>query len=313
MSTHNEVKKGRTWFSRGVEAFSHLGLDLPDYYVCPLCINGFSEELIGRLTLEHVPPKSVGGSRLVLTCDRCNSEGGGKVGVDTHASTVEKLRKFREGTLGYPLRGKLHVDSLSLNVSIERRDEGLSISGLEKQNPPGACNRLKQILDEYVNTKKRDWKLHLSFPTIKYSMSHQRVSWLRAAYLAAFAALGYRYAFRPVLNMVRDQIRNPGEDVISFFHFVRQEAPSPSQFLMLVRSPQWAKGVLVNMGRHYVMLPFLDNDSDFYERLAIGSKKNLQTRLDGLVIDWPKEPKHLFDFSPVSDVNALVEKIEGRN
>lgn len=93
------AEKKQRWLIRGADAFGRLGLDTPKLYVCPLCLHGFDLDSHLSLTFEHVPPRSVGGSTLALTCLQCNGSAGGKEGVDTHASTAETLRKFGEGTL----------------------------------------------------------------------------------------------------------------------------------------------------------------------------------------------------------------------
>lgn len=163
-----------------------------------------------------------------------------------------------------------------------------------------------EILDALVNSGRKDWQFQLSWPLGRCSDPKQRVSWLRAAYLASFAALGYRYVFRSVLNRVREQIEDPDKQVISFYHFVRKQPPGPSRFLMLVQFPSWAKGLLVQMGRHYVMLPFLDGDEEYYLRLERGAQTSSRSRLTGKLISWPSEPVHMLDFAPSAFVGALV-------
>lgn len=307
--TNSETRKLR-WFTRGVEAFRRLGRNLPDLYVCPLCLYGFPVVAIHALTREHVPPATVGGSRLVLTCGRCNRRASGKDGVDTFGGTAEILRKFGEGTLEKPLRGRLAIDSLTLNVDVEKRAQGISIFGLPDHNPVGACDDLQGILDTYVDSGSQDWAFQLS-PTILSSDAKQRVSWLRAAYLAGFAALGYRYIFREVLDPVREQIKDPDRRVISFFHFYRKQSLSLDYFLLLVHFPRWGKGLLVQMGRHYVMLPFLDGDDGYYARLETSAAAETRTRLMGKLVPWPRQPEHLLDFAPPDFVNTLVSEMQG--
>src|SRR4051812_45260602 len=51
---------------------------LNSWYVCPQCSRAFHHSAIvmkpPALTLEHVPPESVGGNTLVLTCKECNEK-----------------------------------------------------------------------------------------------------------------------------------------------------------------------------------------------------------------------------------------------
>lgn len=238
----------------------------------------------------------MGGSRLVLTCWRCNNHASGKNGVDTHASTAEKLRRFGEGTLREPVRARLSVESLSINVSIEAAPGTISITGLPDHNPRGASDKLTRILEEQLGPGRKDLPVSLYFPDLGCSDSRQKASWLRAGYLAAFASLGYKFIFRPLFDPIRAQIRDPDRSLISFFHFVRKEAPVPSRFLMVVQSPEWVRGILVQMGRHYVMLPIFDDDHTFYSRLEKGAVESAQFELIGKLLPWPKSPEHRFDF-----------------
>ena len=52
----------------------------PPGYVCPICLRLVDETALetGDLTEEHVPPKSVGGSVLVLTCRDRNASAGAR-------------------------------------------------------------------------------------------------------------------------------------------------------------------------------------------------------------------------------------------
>lgn len=56
-------------------------------YICPLCFkifdkNGLSKEYDDYLTLEDVPPKTLGGNVKLLTCKVCNNEQGSS--LDKH-------------------------------------------------------------------------------------------------------------------------------------------------------------------------------------------------------------------------------------
>lgn len=310
MDQENLRHRRLRWAKLGAEAFKRLGLDLPEYYVCPLCLHGFSLTSAHALTREHVPPASLGGSPLVLTCWGCNSRAGGKGGVDTHASAADKLRKFSEGNPGIALRARLYIESICANVELRKSPEAFQISGLVDQNPPGVCDHVGQVLSSLAEEGKRDCTFRLLLPELRCSDAKQRASWLRAGYLASFAALGYRYIFRPVLSRVREQIRDPDHSVISFFHFVRSNLPDPRRFLILVQSPPWARGVLVNMGRHYTMLPFSDGDEEFYSRLEEGARKTSDVQITGKLIPWPSGPEHLLDFASAAFLSALIDEMK---
>jgi hypothetical protein len=69
--------KSRAWFDLGAKAYSQAcpGIYAAPTYVCPICRKPFTVEALddGRLSKEHVPPQSVGGYELLLTCTECNN------------------------------------------------------------------------------------------------------------------------------------------------------------------------------------------------------------------------------------------------
>src|SRR5439155_25942538 len=66
----------------------------PQSYACPLCRAVFSlTDLEAKvLTREHVPPASIGGREMVLTCRPCNNRAGST--FDAHLERAEAFRRF---------------------------------------------------------------------------------------------------------------------------------------------------------------------------------------------------------------------------
>ena len=57
-----------------------------EHYICPLCLNTFNLSELGDkvndiLTVEDVPPKSLGGNPILITCRNCNSKCGHNLDV----------------------------------------------------------------------------------------------------------------------------------------------------------------------------------------------------------------------------------------
>ena len=69
-------------------------------YGCPQCLDVFVRSSIetGELTAEHVPPKSLGGKALILTCRTCNNTSGSQ--IEAHARKRENLLEHREALEG---------------------------------------------------------------------------------------------------------------------------------------------------------------------------------------------------------------------
>jgi hypothetical protein len=68
-----------------------------EHYLCPCCMRMYGREALsdGTLTIEDVPPKSVGGRWLVLTCMQCNSTAGTR--LDEQARLREEQLDFLAG------------------------------------------------------------------------------------------------------------------------------------------------------------------------------------------------------------------------
>jgi hypothetical protein len=106
----------RRWFRQGAAAWHRAQIVMgvaeasasDDIYVCPLCLEIDYEQRSGRftchtdaaiedrsLTVEHVPPESLGGGPLLLTCKDCNNTAGHELDAD-----ARKRENSRDAFLG---------------------------------------------------------------------------------------------------------------------------------------------------------------------------------------------------------------------
>lgn len=296
-SKRTERTTKRSWFNKGVEALQRTAPNAPPCYGCPLCLRGFPEQQIDLLTREHVPPESQGGQRLILTCKGCNGRAGGKSGIDTHARRAEHVLDFALGTMETPRPAAFSVGSLKQRVEVCRSSGGLLILGLPGNNPPEATRQIQQVMERMMSGQGHSFRISLSKET--YSEPRERVSWLRAAYLAAFAAMGYRYILRNILNPVRQQILDSDNKIIEHFRLVDPAASPYRRLIILVSEPDWVRGLAVAMGRHTVLLPFYDDDTNFYGRLRAAATAGSTAELGGKQqLTWPRGPVFALDFAP---------------
>src|SRR5687768_4713615 len=111
-----------TWFHAGYRAFSAAFPTLVEkvpfspFYVCPLCLRAFSQATVafGLLTCDHVPPKNVGGRRLVLTCKSCNEQSG--YALDHHAGREDDVLSFLTGTTLHDRKAWLSIDASTVPI-----------------------------------------------------------------------------------------------------------------------------------------------------------------------------------------------------
>jgi hypothetical protein len=229
-------RRRRRWFHLGDEALRRT-VGTTGVYRCPVCLADFAIADLerGALTDGHVPPASLGGPPLVLTCQPCNDT----AELDVHAVRREVVERILE------------------RPAVEDRWE------------QPAASRL----------------------------------WLRSAYLAAFAALGYRYILdRPELDALRSELRSRETGLVAKTILRRHPVAPDHASMLLVRDPEPLRGALmVSLDRAFGLLPGLGSEPEFFERAhdalaasgiateAVAAPINWS----GTEISWPRRP--MFD------------------
>lgn len=203
----SESDMKRRWFDKGVHALQRCLSEPVPGYVCPLCLRVFPEDRLGDLTKEHVPPRALGGRALVLTCTTCNSTAGGKNGVDTHARREQHVWDFALGTAETFRPVHLSVADVTVRAEVYSHG-GVLIVGRPANNDPRLTDRLSSELEALTAPNSRP-RLTVTLSRDAYSRSCAAVSWLRTAYLVAFAQFGYRYILQRNMEPVREQINDP--------------------------------------------------------------------------------------------------------
>ena len=229
-------------------------------YICPLCLQGFREaQAIDELTREHVPPEKHGGKRMLLTCKECNSRAG--LELDHHAITQEQARWFAaDQSYG---RIPMHLSFAGLGVTAELRKEASTniIRVLSECNSATDIERFAKAAGTWGDGAE----LQIGFRR-RHIPKRSQISWLRSAYLLAFAWLGYRYVLREVLKKVRLQIKEPATPHISNFYTF--DASIDGRRIGVVQEPHKVRAILVVAQGHIVLLPLFDGDDSLYERIA---------------------------------------------
>lgn len=303
------MDKRLLWFDEGASmlrlVLGRLGLGdkLPaavDYYACPCCLVGYTREAVTAkiLTEEHVPPDGLGGHGLLLTCARCNHSSG--TYFDSHAVRRADVHDFvRSKVTGRTLQVTLHADGIPLRGTAQWTAKGVQIFGVPKQNDPRIQAAHFKALDAYVESGNPAPNLSFTVHP-RFDEARARLSWIRAAYLAAFAALGWSYILRPVMDPVRDQLKNPNDRILSTYIFHNANASPDERRVLLVDSPDELRCVAVVMGEHTVFLPGLWRPMTwealaeaFARRRAAGDQ--LSVNLDGNEAPWPTKPTYLLD------------------
>jgi hypothetical protein len=282
--------KRQAWFNQGVAAFQRARPGAPAVYPCPLCIRGFTTP--DALTFEDVPPKSVGGKPLLLTCQTCNNTSGHL--LDAHIRSGQDLKEMAEGKREAPIQ--LTQFGHTINALATFSPGGLSIAGRPKHSDPKAHKALFEELDRVADSGSTDWDIKITMSS-RHSPQREGVGWLRVAYLYASAALGYQWVMRPELDRIREQFRRPDEQLVPAV-MKHTDAVSGGDGISFVYSPRDLRSILVRLRKNLFFFPNFNEAADFYERLAAQQQSSATVRIDGVHIDLPTKPLFLFDEDP---------------
>ena len=216
-------------------------------YVCPICLQLHATAV--DLTEEHVPPRSLGGKVLCLTCRNCNSSAGHS--IDSAIHYERRMARFLSPD-GHRTRVKLTLDGISLNVEMFTEPEAINIRVLPGQNNPKAEAQFQSKLrgkDTVGATLKATiWG--------GYRQREADVGYLKSAYLAAFAKFGYTWVFNADTDPIRRQIRDPRSEVLKRFRvgFSDGDGSPGDGFYRMV---QPISAMMVRMGIVGIFLPWI--------------------------------------------------------
>jgi hypothetical protein len=127
---------------------------------------------------------------------------------------------------------------------------------------------------------------------VKFNFDRARISDLRAAFLAAFAQFGYRYAYHPRLATIRQQILSPDEALVNGAWWIAGPEFTEDPMMMVLTSPLPA--VLVRLRSALVVLPWLEGPDDLYPAIC----RHFAARrapLTYYVLEWPTTMVMLLD------------------
>ncbi|MGV3518539.1 hypothetical protein [Luteitalea sp.] len=294
-----------SWFEEGWKALQsshpHITSGLPAgrHYLCPICLRAGSEEALARelITVEHVPPKNIGGRPMLLTCKDCNSSAGHL--FDCHLRGEADLWGFAAGDV-QDLPVRLTTASGRVNAKLHAAGNGYVINLSGKGFSDTDRTGVRADLDAAtVGDAWKQFGFNIRFRP--YNTRRAATAWLRTAYLAAFAKLGYRYVLRPELDAVRRKLLNPDIKEPSAFRVRWTEGTEPD--LVLIDEPTEVRSLAMVYPPWMVLLPRI-GDTTVYERLANLPKGPIAFR--GSRLGWPSGPEfgRRHSLSPSADLSG---------
>ena len=192
--------------------------DFENGCLCPLCMKVFSvsdldSTLENYLTLEDVPPFSLGGSPKTLSCKKCNSTSGHE--LDSHL-----LKKINELDFHMFLPNskadvqfKLNNNKANGTVEIDANGTFHLKLDIKRSNPP-EFSQFNSDLTSNGITGNFETPPFTIKPKAKSDEHRAEIALLRIAYLIAYSFFGSGFLISPGLYKVRKQLNNPNEEIL---------------------------------------------------------------------------------------------------
>lgn len=284
-------EKRERFFERGAAALEKLNPEWRRLYACPICTMLFTEESLddGSLTLDHAPPRSVGGRVVALTCKDCNSTAG--YTVEREVRRLEDVKDFARAKVERPLHVRFQVPGAEKPVNVKVQGAGgYFFGGLPKNNHPRVHRQWAESFEKAAREGTWDgFQFQITLPGV--DMRKARIGYLRSAYLIAFAALGYRFALSPSLDAVRKQLLDVDSKLLEKFYWTLRNPKAEGRHLVIMEKP--VVSLCVQFDRTVIMLPGRSDEEEFYKDLQARFKGDLSVR----EIAWPRGLKLALDFS----------------
>jgi hypothetical protein len=258
----------------------------------------------GTLAIEDVPPKSVGGRWLVLTCKRCNSTAGTR--LDEQARLREEQLDFLAGWVPErALAAEIMVGDSAIRGDVRHVGDALLLLVDPKRSDPRQHAEMTKTLDQWATGNRPGGPMGFEL-TKRVHVVRARLSWLRAAYLVAFAALGWRYMYMPYLAPLRAQLADPDATLLPPLALSDPGAVPDRRDLVVVQEPHELRSFAVVLGRYTVFLPGLEDPQPFMSLASALSSSAVQLTSPGAPgrkqlpwrgkrIPWPTQPMYALD------------------
>lgn len=235
--------------------------DFSNGIICPLCFDLFFEKdlntkLKNHLTLEDIPPKSLGGKPLALTCKNCNNKSGHELdahllkkllAIDVKSFLPNSKTETTFELNGNKMNGILEIDekgTLKLNLQPNRSNPTQSNLFMKDMFPP------RTIYNPIFYPDKIFENVYKS-PTFQMQIndtSNERraeVALLRIGYLLAFATLGNGFLINGGLFKVREQILNPDKEILPRVFWLKYAFPKDLEGVNIISLPKELQSFLV--------------------------------------------------------------------
>lgn len=178
-------------------------------FLCPVCMGNFDNKDIQNISIAHIIPKCTGGKIFTLLCRKCNNDFGTK--QDKWFGDYLKSTQCKEAFLSTTTsKGYFIIDNLKINGKIKQDNEGnIDLYMDSRLNSPKTIEEIKQKFNNHPP------EINITFPLpILQNERNIAIGFLNAGYLLWFKYFGYSWVLQNHLDIVRNQIINPDDDII---------------------------------------------------------------------------------------------------
>lgn len=188
------------------EGLIDIKLKYDQTYICPICLDQFSiDDIVSSnsknfLTEEDAPPDKLGGSRIALTCKRCNSKAGHE--IDIHL--INRIRMLDNSRYYQGSKHEGFVDFKGNRIQTEITSDGngtLQLLHKFKNNNPTTLekfiDKVKDSVGDLLNLKQKD---------LKNDSGKVNKALLKTSYILTFSKFGYIFLLDKFYNEIRQQI-----------------------------------------------------------------------------------------------------------
>jgi hypothetical protein len=271
------------WFNRGAHTFGQVA---PKYrgagYACPICL-GISPSL-ATFTFEDVPPRSVGGRPLILTCNVCNSKSGHT--CDWHWANFWALEGFASEDMKKPVDVEFTYENVTSVAELSNKDGAYVLKIIKKASNPEAVRETERLFGQAVAAKAQPEPMNVTFHKSRFDEHLLKVSVLRAAYLVGIAVAGYSWirVWEPIRQQILDPINR--DESLSLLVRYEREYARDRRSLGIVESPFEMRSFYIGFGRWTIFLPWVRESLLYQPQLMT----NQRIEFKGASYEWPKAP-----------------------
>ena len=253
-------------FSQNLEWFKErpgikLIPDIKDGYICPICINTFQESDLqsdseNQLTIEHVPPDSLGGKPIILTCKKCNSKSGHSLDKnlydllllwDFNSFLPNSKTNTKFELNGNKVNGIINIDekgTWKINIRTKYSNPNETKPFMEGMFPPRTIFNPVLHPDKMLGSEIKTSKFSFGVKN-NINIKHAEVATLRIAYLYAYTVFGNSLLVNTSLGKVRKQILNPDEDILPRPFWINYNFTDEWDGINFIREPKDLKCLLI--------------------------------------------------------------------